>query len=368
MGSPYLSRNESMILTAHRIWFKSVMNDVILTNQRMILVDTDNPRFRPETIPLTTIETVLARESGAGYPEITLSVTAPQGGGASIPVIIVFIQRPGESRVRERDEWVAVLKEQVALVRERVREAGGVPEYPSPGIGGESGEAAASGAATPEEHVPTVFPAGIPPGLPYKRSPLADRFHPVPLARKRRRSSRFVVVTVIIFIAVVLGGGYLVGTTFLKSGIPGGNQGAVITPSVPATVPVQTATVHTTTVPSPVSTESTILQETMTPPQPTTTNTPPAIPQRGVWVRVVYPGDFSGSVGISGRMNEILGSGTGLYQVPAQNEIVEAAIQKMDGSGRTLTVEIYNNGMIAGHDSTSSPEGSIDLHVSLKNG
>ena len=63
MGSPYLNANESIILATHRIIVKSVSSDVILTNQRLIFVDSQNSRFLPQTIPLAKIETVLARDS-----------------------------------------------------------------------------------------------------------------------------------------------------------------------------------------------------------------------------------------------------------------------------------------------------------------
>ena len=61
------------------------------------------------------------------------------------------------------------------------------------------------------------------------------------------------------------------------------------------------------------------------------------------------------------------GTGTRFYQIPARNEIVEAAIQKQDGSGNPLTVEIYNDGVLAGNATTKSPNGAIDLHTNLRN-
>ncbi|HXX54536.1 MAG TPA: hypothetical protein VEI81_00395 [Methanoregula sp.] len=380
MANPYLSRNESMMLTSHRILFRSVMNDVVLTNQRIIIVDTNNPRFRPETIPLTTIETVLGQESGAGYPEITLSVTAPSGGGATIPVTLVFTQHPGESRVQERDEWVAGLRDQVALVRERVMEAGGIPEFPSSGIQEETrdpGQPADAGAhdgsmqggrerAGDGESVPPLFPSGIPPGGPYKRPSLGDRFHPqAQTATGRRRSTVFVIVSVILFIAVIAAGGYFAATNLMKHSVSGENPAQVTTPPVTTPVPVPT-----TTAPVP----ATLSPETVPSLQPQTSEPPvtpvavvPAIPDTGVWVHVDYAGNFTGSVGTSGRMETVSGTGSGLYRIPAQNDIVEAAIQKSDGSGKALIVEIYDNGTVAGHDTTSAPGGTIDLHVSVKN-
>ena len=65
-------------------------------------------------------------------------------------------------------------------------------------------------------------------------------------------------------------------------------------------------------------------------------------------------------------MEQVTGAGNQFYQIPARDEIVEATIQKQDGSGNPLTVEIYNNGAIAGNATITSPNGVIDLHVNLK--
>ena len=90
------------------------------------------------------------------------------------------------------------------------------------------------------------------------------------------------------------------------------------------------------------------------------------IPPAGVWVRIMYAGNFSGSVGASGRMTAVTGSGDQLYQIPAKNEIVEAAVQKLDGSGNPLTVIFYNDGVVVKTGTTSSPNGSLDLHADLR--
>ena len=80
----------------------------------------------------------------------------------------------------------------------------------------------------------------------------------------------------------------------------------------------------------------------------------------------MYAGNFSGSVGASGRMMAVTGSGDQLYQIPVKNEIIEAAVQKLDGSGNPLTVVFYNNGVVVKSGITTSPSGSLDLHADMR--
>ena len=393
MGNPYLSRNESIILATHRIHHKSVSSDMILTNQRLILVDSNNPEFLPETLPLTTIETVLPGESASGEPEITLSVTAPTGQGATVPMPLVFTERQGISRDTERDDWVRHLRDQIALVREMVMNAGGVEESPVPGSPAGSGipeaasgspvmgspqspetpavpavtpEAAAGQQPIPAEGGPVTIPEqGSAPvageaaaaETPAGKSPLADRFHPAgQQPAGPRRSTVFVVAAIAVLILVIAGGSYV-----FMNGFPGKTQ---ITPQptpVPTTEPVATPT----TIPTP--------DATATPTQPVvaaTTVTEPQVfvPQTGVWAHVIYSGKFTGTVGTSGRFRDVSGSGDQYYQIPAKNEVVSVTIQKADGSGNPLSVELYSDGVMVAGKSTKVPKGTVDIHVTVKNG
>jgi len=90
MGTPYFNRDESIILTAHKIKFDSALSDVMLTNQRLILIDAGFAQFKPQTIPLTTIETVIPGEDAYGNPIITLALAATTPGGATETKELVF--------------------------------------------------------------------------------------------------------------------------------------------------------------------------------------------------------------------------------------------------------------------------------------
>ena len=393
MGNPYLSRNESIILATHRILNKSISSDMILTNQRLILVDSNNPQFLPETLPLTTIETVLYGESASREPEITLSVTAATGQGATVPMPLIFSERQGVSRISERDDWVIRLREQITLVRERGISVGGSGEYPgtvtepageaypaggSPAgsllFSGGPGEPPAEQASShqsppglPEEAPPGMIPdqspdqgsaqSGVQGEIPQDtaggKSPLADRFHPAaPQSRVNQRSTIFAVAVIAVLIIALTGGIYLFANT-----LPGKTAVA------PQPSPVPTASPVTTPTPTPA-------EVTVPPTAPGVTFTEPPVqqmpvPQTGVWVHVVYDGKFSGSVGTSGRFRDVTGTGESYFQIPAKDELVDATIQKLDGSGNPLTVEIYNNGVVAATKMTRVPKGTAEISTTV---
>jgi hypothetical protein len=110
------------------------------------------------------------------------------------------------------------------------------------------------------------------------------------------------------------------------------------------------------------------VQQTVTPQATIILPTQPQvlIPPTGVWVRVIYPGNFTGSIGSSGKMRPVTGSVDRFYQVPTVDGIVQALIQKKDGSGNVLTAEVYRNGTMVKNVSITAPRGTIDLTVNLK--
>jgi hypothetical protein len=88
--------------------------------------------------------------------------------------------------------------------------------------------------------------------------------------------------------------------------------------------------------------------------------------QSGVWIHIDYSGNYSASFGTSGRLKEISGSGEQFFQIPAKDEIVEATVQKSDDAGSSITVSILNDGIVAEKGSTSTPHGTIEIHVDLR--
>ncbi|MHB8163532.1 MAG: hypothetical protein ACYDDV_04175 [Methanoregula sp.] len=130
MGDPYLSSDESLILSTHNIRIEGVSLDLMLTSRRLILIDNSVTPFKLRTIPLETIITVVAGINVKGDPIITLSHMDPSGSGAPFPVDFIFTRQKGGPRVTECNEWAATLSRYAAGAREGARSTGTLPYDP----------------------------------------------------------------------------------------------------------------------------------------------------------------------------------------------------------------------------------------------
>lgn len=145
----------------------------------------------------------------------------------------------------------------------------------------------------------------------------------------------------------------------------------------PGAVPVATTipqTVHETEpvplIPASEITTSapTILQPTITltaTPKQVTTNSV-SIPSSGVWVKVRYSGNFSGSLGTPGVLKFVEDRGEHLYQISTIEGPVVVTIQKSDGSTAELAVDVYKDGTLREHETTTSPRGIVEVQTSVK--
>ena len=157
---------------------------------------------------------------------------------------------------------------------------------------------------------------------------------------------------VIVAVAMIV----LAGLAGLVSLSHAGGSGGILpfaTPTpVPTTIPVPTPT------PTPIPTTI-----------PVPTPTPSRIPQTGVWVEVSYDQLFSGTVGTPGNLQQLAGSlqahpntGDQFYQIPRTNSgYITASVNKNDGSGDNLTVNIYSDGTLVQTASTTQPYGALDV-------
>ena len=130
---------------------------------------------------------------------------------------------------------------------------------------------------------------------------------------------------------------------------------------VPATTPVKISPVTTPATPKP-TTVPTLLTTATLPPGPTQVPIPPT----GVYVRVVYPGTFSGVIGTPGNTFNVNDSGDQLYTISTTDGIVSVSVQKKDGSAGKITAEIYRNGIMVKSSSTSTPKGTLEIQFNLK--
>jgi len=168
------------------------------------------------------------------------------------------------------------------------------------------------------------------------------------------------VAAIIIILLVVVGGWYL----FPK--YLAGQPAVPVVPIVPVETPVTTETTLL-----PTSTP-TLVQTIETTPAPVLTTIPDStdtleIPQNGIWVKMDSSVIYRGTVGTSGRLQDINATGVLFRQIPAkQDAVIDISLQKQSSSGESLSVEIYNNGLLVKRGSITTPRGTLELHVDLK--
>jgi hypothetical protein len=111
MGYPELKSDESIILTAQDVKVKSVPFELVLTNKRLIIIDSKKNLVPTQTVPLATIRNVALGENAIRDPVITLTIRT--GTTDTREMAFTFARRAGGERKREADEWQKVLKTQV---------------------------------------------------------------------------------------------------------------------------------------------------------------------------------------------------------------------------------------------------------------
>ena len=331
-----LASDESMILTLQDIISHGIRIEVILTSKRLILVESGKDRVHHEDIQFETIGSVIAGENSHREPTTTLSLTSPAGETRTDELI--FFRRPGIERIGERDQLIAKLRGYISPAL--VQEPHAVRPLSGQGTGVQQG--------TPPGEAPATLQQGrdwTPRYIPYSNGSPAPDDPPV--------GFKFNAITVIIIILVVVVGGALIYSQFTK-GKPAGPSGAAAIPTVTTQVIAGIAPSST------VQPASTLQVTEMASSVPQV-----IIPKSGIWVRVQYPGSFIGSIGNKGGLRQVNASGDQFYQIPAREGIIDVSIQKQEGSGNELAVEIYKDGSLVKRGNTTAPKGTIDLHITL---
>jgi hypothetical protein len=201
---------------------------------------------------------------------------------------------------------------------------------------------------------PVLSKAGIPDTSAPPSAPVAySAPGSLPPFPQRRRPVWMIAVLILAILAVIAG---VYVFTQGQTGTPG------VTPTpgttVPATtVPATTAPKTTAPTGTPTVTQTTVPQQVTTPSA--------LVPASGVWVKVAYANNFAGTVGTPGRLRDVADSGNHFYQISTSDGPVVATIQKSDGSSAELAVDIYKDGTLVKHGTTTTPKGTVDLYVAL---
>ncbi len=202
-----------------------------------------------------------------------------------------------------------------------------------------------SGETVPAEASSTASPAPFLPVLPATT--------PVQPPRKMKFAS--IAVIAIVILAAIIG-------MVIFSNIAGTTpQAPAVTPAITPIPVVTTAAPTPVQTPAPVVTTPEVLMSPTTAPQL-------AVPPNGVWVRITYPGKFSGTYGTPGGQTSVADKDTGdqFFMISTINGPVVASIQKLDGSSDLLAIEVYKNGISMERKTTTAPKGIIDFQVDLR--
>lgn len=109
MGDPEIRNDEKVLLRTPGVYVKSIPFEGILTNKRVILVDRAKNLLPPKEIPFATIKNVESGENAIRDQILTLSVMAKTGDTRQM--ILTFSRQEGGKRIKERDEWARIIRE-----------------------------------------------------------------------------------------------------------------------------------------------------------------------------------------------------------------------------------------------------------------
>ncbi len=332
MDNLNLGSDESVIHTTQKLIISGVGYMATFTGSRLILVESDsgNPA---ESIPYATIVLAVAGTNRLREPVIQLTVGS--GERRTRETELIFIHLATGMDLQNRDKCIAILRDHGVPVRLELHRAA----FPL------LSRKESMDAGTREVDKPSGRPE-VPEWRIYgiarnTKNPLPEEPPPV--------SPLLTIVALILIFGICIGGMIML--------IPG----PVEKPSLPHQAITKPTT---TTIPAP-TTIATL--------QPVATTTPavlslPAqyiIPKTGVWVRVDYPGNFTGQIAANGMVREVNSSGDQFYQMYMSSGTIDGFIEKGDGSVRNMSIQIYKGGTLVTYSNTSTPRGIAEIHTTV---
>jgi hypothetical protein len=137
MGDPELRSDETILLRTPGVFVKSIAFEGYLTNKRIILIDRIKNLLPQKEIPLVTIKDIEPGENAIRDQIITLSILAKSG--ETRQMILTFSRQTGGNRIKERNEWVRLLKENTSssidqVIRKVIPGSRPVVKKPEPAV------------------------------------------------------------------------------------------------------------------------------------------------------------------------------------------------------------------------------------------
>ncbi|HII98919.1 MAG TPA: hypothetical protein HA272_06650 [Methanoregula sp.] len=277
---------------------------------------------------------------------------APVVPQVSIPVPASTIQ-PAQKRERPIDETIHSIEPLIedSVPRKMDDAVLKKPKAPEP-----AAEVPAAPEKEPEVNWPVITPSTEVPPTPKAEGELPKELPESPLRPVPEPSSgrgKGIIIAALAVVVIIV-----IAAIFVFA-----NPLQMVNDNPPATVPA-------------VTTAATMLPVTTAVPAATTavpavtaisTTVPaPLVPATGVWIRINYANEFSGTVGTPGAEREISDTGEKLYQISTSTGTVVASILKVDGSADLMTVELFKDGELVIRKTTSAPKGLVEIQTSLK--
>ncbi|MDO9324636.1 MAG: hypothetical protein Q7T80_06720 [Methanoregula sp.] len=331
MDNLNLNSDEAILQKTQTIIIDGTRHEAVLTGRRLILVESETGRIH-EDIPFTDIRMAISGVNKLREPVITISFNSSEREKRTLELI--FIREILDQNIKELEKCLALLKQHNVPVEGKTLLAEEVHT--------DRGERASTGVLAVDEKTSR---AAVP------EWSFISTLHQIkkPLKEEAPEHSPLVLIAAVVLIIAIFVGGALIA-------------GQVMHPiEGPANQSVTSAVITSTVVPSPLPSPTSSPQPQETP--GTESYVPPVtVPISGVWVKVSYPGNYTGYIGATGRHIEINASGTRLYQLPVDDAMIEGSIEKLDGSAEKLEVGIYNGGTLVSKSETQKPWGLIDIH------
>jgi hypothetical protein len=331
MDNLNLNNDEAIIHKTQTIIINGVRYEALLTSRRLILVERETGGIHDD-IPFAEIGLAISGVNKIREPIITLIINSP--GGEKRTIELIFIRLTGNQNIVELEKCISILKEYNIPIETKSQLAG--PALLNRGDRTNTGEFVVEEALTRP-----VVPDWTIPG----RSRQGGRSLPEEAPQK---SPLTIIAAVIIIIVVFAGGAFIVGQVMNAKDVPvqktvtGSDIANTVVPSLsPIPTPHLQGTSDTDSIPPP----------------------PVSVPANGVWVQILYPGNFSGFIGAQGKNIEVNSSGNQFYQLPVQNTMIDGLIEKMDGSAEKIEVRVYNGGRLVSKSDTQKPGGVVEIHV-----
>jgi len=328
MDTPGSESGDAVIHRTQRLIINGIGYEAVFLKERLTLVceDAGKPRLEIayKDITLASAETNRLRE-----PVIRITYGTSDGGMRGIELIFIFLA--AGRNIQNRDRCLTVLEKQ------------GVPVQPDPTPADYYSRARRErmDAGTLDTDAPPGRPA-VPEWTVYgpaqgTRQALPDEPKPA--------SPAFTLLAIVLLAAILL---VAMLSPIPEPGLQPWEKVAAAKTGVSATP---------TKVPAPAPTPVAV-----SPKNPSPYGT---IPGNGIWVKISYPGLYSGFLSASGWRSDVNNTGTQWYQLPVQNTVIDGFIEKADGSGERLEVATYNGGVLVARHETATPRGIVDMHVQV---